>query len=162
MLLVPLLILSSSIICSCSDPFENSQQVFASNMTKTKRPQPAPIDIFDNHFASATRYGERWRQTLCSAMKGESRYAALYNRYAPLADFHRVVGSADSLERVHFPSAVDDIQADNLLCFTRKQDYESNAATLPAAEKASSQPTFYKSFPATMSLTSAPLQAEVL
>jgi 16S rRNA C967 or C1407 C5-methylase (RsmB/RsmF family) len=137
MLLVSLLILSSSIVCSSSDLSENSQQVFASNMTKTKRPQPAPLDTFENHFASAARYGERWHQTLYPAMKGESRYTALYNRYAPIADFHRVVGPADSLERVHFPSAADDIQADNLLCFTRKQDHESNAATLPAAEKAS-------------------------
>jgi 16S rRNA C967 or C1407 C5-methylase (RsmB/RsmF family) len=101
MLLVPLLILSSSIICSCSDLFENSQQVLTSNM------------------------------------KGESRLAALYNRYASLADFHHVAGPADSLDRVHFPSTADDIQADNLLCFTRKLDYDSHAATLPAAEKAS-------------------------
>jgi 16S rRNA C967 or C1407 C5-methylase (RsmB/RsmF family) len=137
MLLVSLLILSSSIVCSSSDLSENSQQVFASNMTKTKRPQAPPFETFENHFASAARYGERWHQTLYPAMKGQSRYAALYNRYAPLEDFHRAVGPADSLERVHFPSAADDIQADNLLCFTRKQDHESKAANLSAAEKAS-------------------------
>lgn len=137
MLLVPLLLLSSSITCSCSDLFENNQQVFASNMTKTKRPQPSPLDTFDNHFASATRYGERWQSSLLPALKAESRHAALYNRYAPLEDFRRVVGPSDSLQRVQFPSAEGDIQADNLLCFTRKQDYESDVVTLPAAEKAS-------------------------
>ena len=53
-----------------------------------------------------------------------TRQAALYNRYASLEDFHHVVGASESLERVQFPSAGGDIQADNLLCFLRS-DYMS-------------------------------------
>lgn len=66
-----------------------------------------------------------------------ARQAALYNRYAPLGDFHHVVGSSDSLERLKFPSSEGDIQADNLLCFVRKQTPKSDATTIPPAEKAS-------------------------
>lgn len=137
MLLLPLLLLSSSITCSCSEIFENNKQIFTSNMTKTKRPQPSPLDTFENHFASATRYGERWHKTLYPAMKDLTLHAALYNRYTRQEDFSRIVGPADSLERVQFPSTADDIQADNLLAFTRKHDYESNAATLPAPAQTS-------------------------
>lgn len=59
--------------------------------------------------------------------KPQHRQAALYNRYAPLEEFHHVVGSPESLERVQLPSAEGDIQADNLLCFVRKQNPKSDA-----------------------------------
>ena len=104
-------------------------------MTNAERPQASPLDVFENHFA--TQYGQRWHTTLRLALKGEGRHAAFYNRYAPLSDFHRVVGSSESLQRVHFPSAEGDIQADNLLCFTRKLDYGSSTATMPTAGKGS-------------------------
>jgi 16S rRNA C967 or C1407 C5-methylase (RsmB/RsmF family) len=136
MLLAPFL-LSASIVCSCSNIFENSQQVVISDMTKTKRPQLSAMEKLEKHFASATQYGDRWHQSLYPAMKDEPRFAALYNRYTPLEDFYRVVGPANFLERVHFPSTEGDIQADNLLCFTRKQAHESDKSPLPAAEKGS-------------------------
>lgn len=136
MLLLPLLLLSLSIICSCSKVLKNSQQVIASNTAITKPLRPSILDTFHDYLASATQYAERWHQSLYPTMTHEARHAILYNRYAPLEDFHRAVGPADSLERVRFPSASDDIQADNLLAFTSKQDYESKAATLTAGQKA--------------------------
>lgn len=111
--------------------------MFNSNTTITRRLRPSILDTLKDHFASATRYAERWHQSFYSTMTRGPRQAALYNRYAPLKDFHRVVGPADSLERVRFPSNAEDIQADNLLCFTRKQDYDFNVARLPAGQKAS-------------------------
>ena len=104
-------------------------------MSNTEHLKSSSQGAFEHRFA--TQYGQRWHSTLLPALKSEPHHAALYNRYAPLEEFHRVVGPSNSLERVNFPSAEGDIQADNLLCFTRKQDYESNIATIPAAEKAS-------------------------
>jgi 16S rRNA C967 or C1407 C5-methylase (RsmB/RsmF family) len=133
--LLLLLLLSLSTVSNCRNIFEHNQQVFAPNMSNTEHPQSSSQGAFEHRFA--TQYGQRWHSTLLPALKSEPRHAALYNRYAPLEEFHRVVGPSNSLQRVRFPSAEGDIQADNLLCFTRKQDYESNAATIPAAEKAS-------------------------
>lgn len=81
------------------------------------------LENFSNHFAATAQYGERW-QTLYPALKADTRLATLYNRYAPLQDFNDAMGinSTDSLERVRFPSAPDDIQADNLLCFIANND----------------------------------------
>ncbi|GAB7332707.1 hypothetical protein MBLNU13_g04453t1 [Cladosporium sp. NU13] len=104
-------------------------------MTNTEPPKSSSRGAFEDRFA--TQYGQRWHSTLLPALKAEPRRAALYNRYAPLEDFHRVVGRPDSLERVRLPSAAGDIQADNLLCFTRKQDYESNTAIIPPGGRAS-------------------------
>jgi hypothetical protein len=137
MLLLSLL-LSLSTVSHCRNIFEHNQQVFAPNMTNTDHPQSSSQGAFEDRFA--TQYGQRWHSTLLPALKSEPRHAALYNRYAPLEDFHRIVGPPDSLRRVRFPSAEGDIQADNLLCFTRKQDYESNAATIPDAERPSNGP----------------------
>lgn len=134
-MLLLLLFLSLFTVSKCRNIFEHNQQVFASNMTNTEHLKSSFQGAFEDRFA--TQYGQRWHSTLLPALKAEPRHAALYNRYAPLEDFHRVIGRPDSLERVQFPSATGDIQADNLLCFTRNQDYESNAATIPAAERAS-------------------------
>ena len=134
-MLLLLLFLSLFTGSSCRNIFEHNQQVLASNMTTIEHLQSSSQGAFEGRFA--TRYAQRWDSTLLPALKGEHRHAALYNRYAPLKDFHRVVGRPDSLERVRFPSATGDIQADNLMCFTRKQDYELSGATIPAAEKAS-------------------------
>lgn len=134
LLLLPLLFSLSTVI-NCRNIFEHNQQVFAPNMTNTEDLRSSSQGAFEDRFA--TQYGQRWHSTLLPALKAENRHAALCNRYAPLEDFHRIVGPPDSLQRVHFPSVEDDIQADNLLCFTRKQDYQSNTATIPAASKAS-------------------------
>lgn len=134
LLLLPLLF-SLSTVGNCRNIFEHNQQVFTTNMTNTEDLRSSSQGAFEDRFA--TQYGQRWNSTLLPALKAENRHAALYNRYAPLEDFHRIVGPPDSLQRVHFPSAAGDIQADNLLCFTRKQDYETRAATIPTAKKAS-------------------------
>jgi 16S rRNA C967 or C1407 C5-methylase (RsmB/RsmF family) len=134
MLLLPLL-LSLSTVSNCRNIFEHNQQVFDANMTTPEPLKSSSQGAFEHRFA--TEYGQRWHSTLLPALKSEPRHAALYNRYSPLKDFHHIVGPPNSLERVHFPSAQGDIQADNLLCFTRKQDYESRVATIPTAEKAS-------------------------
>lgn len=136
MLLLPLL-LSLSTVSNCRNIYEHNQQVFNSNMATTEHLQSSYSSQGASEDRFATQYGQRWHSTLHPALKGEPRHAALYNRYAPLEHFHRIVGPSDSLQRVHFPSAEGDIQADNLHCFTRKQDHESDAATIPAAEKAS-------------------------
>ena len=133
-MLLLLLFLSLFTIGNCRNIFEHSQQVFTSNMTNTEQPKSSSQGAFEDRFA--TQYGQRWHSTLLPALQAEPHHATLYNRYAPPEDFHRVVGRPDSLQRVHFPSATGDIQADNLLCFIRKQDYESNTATISAAEKA--------------------------
>lgn len=135
MLLLPLL-LSLFTVCNCRNIYEHNQQVFDSSMANTEHLQSSHSSqgAFDDRFA--TQYGQRWHSTLLPALKGEPRHAALYNRYAPLEHFHHIVGPPDSLQRVNFPSAEGDIQADNLLCFTRKQDHESDAATIPAVSKA--------------------------
>lgn len=134
-MLLLLLFLSLFTISNCRSVFEHNQQVFAWNMTSTGHLKSSSQGAFEGRFA--TQYGQRWHSTLLPALKAEIRHAALYNRYAPLEDFHRVVGRPGTLERTRFPSAKGDIQADNLLCFIRKQDYESNAATIPATERAS-------------------------
>jgi 16S rRNA C967 or C1407 C5-methylase (RsmB/RsmF family) len=134
-MLLVVLLFSLSTISSCRNIFEHNQQVFAADMTNPEPLKSSSQGAFEHRFA--TEYGQRWHSTLLPALKSEPRHAALYNRYSPLKDFHHVVGPPHSLERVHFPSTQGDIQADNLLCFTRKQDYESGTATIPAAEKAS-------------------------
>ena len=130
-----LLLLSLSILSNCRNIFEHNQQVLATNMSNTEHLKSSSQGAFEDRFA--TQYGQRWHSTLLPALKSEPRHAALCNRYTPLEDFHRVVGRPESLERVHFPSAEGDIQADNLLCFTRKHDYELQNTTIPSAEKAS-------------------------
>ena len=134
-MLLLLFFLSLFTVSDCRNIFEHNQKVFASSMTSTEHLKSSSQGAFEDRFA--TQYGQRWHSTLLPALKAETRHAALYNRYAPLEDFHRVVGRPETLERTRFPSATGDIQADNLLCFTRKQDYESNPATIPAAERAS-------------------------
>ena len=106
-------------------------------MTKTKRPQSSPLDAFQNHFSSATRYGERWHETLYPALKEGTRYTTLWNRYTSIKDFHHAVGQPETLERLHFPAAADDIQADNLACFIHKQDSDCKDAPFPPPQKAS-------------------------
>lgn len=79
-------------------------------------------DAFSAYFAQPTHYGDRWHQTLYPALKQPQNEAIFYNRYAPQEDFNRITGgpSPDKIERVHFPSAANDIQADNLSCYLRK------------------------------------------
>ena len=77
-----------------------------------------PQDAWSAFFASPTHYGDRWHQTLYPALMKQQNKAIFYNRYTPIEDFNRITGGTDSpsskIERVHFPSAANDIQADNL------------------------------------------------
>ena len=83
-----------------------------------------PQDAWSAFFASPTHYGDRWHQTLYPALMKQQNKAIFYNRYTPIEDFNRITGGADSpsskIERVRFPSAPNDIQADNLVCYLRK------------------------------------------
>lgn len=102
-------------------------------MTKTKRPQASQLDAFQSHFSSAGRFGEeRWQQYLYSALMEPTRYTALYNRYVPIADFYRAVRAPESLDRLTFPSASNDPQSSNLVCFVRKGDESSTPFPQPA------------------------------
>lgn len=132
-MLLVLLLFPLSTVSNCRNIFEHDQQVFASNMTPTEDLRTSSQGAFEDRFA--TQYGERWHSTLLPALKAEPRQAALYNRYAPLEDFHRIVGPPDSLQRVHLPSSEGDIQADNLHCFTRKQDHGSDTAPISPVSK---------------------------
>jgi hypothetical protein len=126
----------------------------SSDMSENEPPQPwvqEAIEVFNNHFASATRYGERWQKTLFDALGDETRYTLLYNRYTLLQEFRSVVDSEDPLERVLFPSAEGDIQADNLLCFTRGEDDRTiprDDRTIPAPALASNGLALYANFEA--------------
>lgn len=111
----------------------------------TAQQAPPGQDAFSESFASPTRYGERWHKTLDPALKQQQNKAIFYNRYTSLEDFNRNIGSPDSIERVHFPSAANDIQADNLLCFSRKQ-------SIPPPEKLSSGLKPYGYIPAALAL----------
>ena len=112
------------------------QQLLPFSMTKTKRPQASPLEAFHNHFSAASRYGDRWQQSLYPALAEGTRYTALWNRYAPRTDFDKVVGAQDALERIHFPSAPNDIQAENLACFIRKNNSDQENPPFPQPEKA--------------------------
>jgi hypothetical protein len=92
-----------------------------------------PRDAFSAYFASPARYGERWHQTLYPALLKQHNKAIFYNRYTPQEDFNRITGAgspAEKVERIRFPSAANDIQADNLSCFLRKEQ-------IPPPEKGS-------------------------
>jgi len=113
------------------------QQLLSSSMTKTKRPQASPLEAFHNHFSAPSRYRDRWQQSLYPALAEGTRYTALWNRYAPRKDFDQVVGPPDTLEGVKFPSAADDIQAENLACFIHKNEPNQKDPPFPQPEKAS-------------------------
>ena len=115
------------------------------NMNTTQI-EPAPRqDAFSEYFASPTRYGERWHNTLDPALKRQRNRAIFYNRYTSLEDFHRNIGSPDSIERVRFPSAANDIQADNLSCYLRKE-------SIPPPEKLSTGLKPYGYIPTALAL----------
>jgi len=118
----------------------NYQNIFSLSMTKTKRPQSSPVEAFHNHFSAASRYGDRWQQTLYPALAEGTRYTVLWNRYAPRNNFDQVIGAPEMLERIAFPSAGGDIQAGNLACFVRKNDSDEKAAPFPQPEKSSNGP----------------------
>lgn len=88
--------------------------------------QPQPQDAFSAFFASPTHYGDRWHTTLYPALLKQQNKAIFYNRYTPLEDFNRLTGGgpanypSSKIERLPFPSAPNDIQADNLLCYLPK------------------------------------------
>lgn len=113
------------------------EQLLSFSMTKTKRPQASPLEAFHAHFSVASRYGERWQHSLYPALAEGTRYTALWNRYTPRKDFDEAIGSSNTLERVSFPSAAGDIQAENLACFVRKNDTDHRDAPFPQPEKAS-------------------------
>lgn len=153
MLLRSILFLLPYILHSnCAELPGSPQQVFEASMTKTKRPQSSPLDSFQNHFASTSRYGERWHESLYPALKEGTRYTTLYNRYAPQEDFHKAVGSPDTLERLRFPSAPDDIQADNLLCFIHKESNDHKAVPFPPPENSSNSLLTHWNFDAASAL----------
>nr|OQO31730.1 hypothetical protein B0A51_01078 [Rachicladosporium sp. CCFEE 5018] len=106
-------------------------------MTKTKRPQSSQQDAFAAHFSSTTRYGDRWNASLYSALLAKTRYAALHNRYVPLADFHAAVGSPGSLKRIVLPSATGDIHSDDIQVFVRSNDAENPDAPFTQPSQAS-------------------------
>lgn len=124
MLLKPILSLLFPFACSVSYAFFHNQKVILQNLSNSEEP-------YSFHMAlnSATQHD--------AALNGQRRQAILYNRYAPLKDFHRAVDSLEHLEELHFPSAADDIQADNLACFTHKPECKSKNTPLPPPQKAS-------------------------
>jgi hypothetical protein len=108
----------------------------AAEMTESVPPQSAlekAIEFFHNHFASVTGYGERWHRTLFDALADESSYVALHNRYTPLDEFRGIMFPEKTIdcpvELVRFPSADDDIQADNLRCFPYEVDDSKDPLT---------------------------------
>jgi len=111
----------------------------------TTQQAPPSQDAFSEYFASPTHYGERWHKTLDPALKRQQNKAIFYNRYTSLEDFNRNIGSPDSIERVHFPSAANDIQADNLLCFSWKE-------SIPPPEKISTGLKPYGYIPTALAL----------
>ncbi|KAM0717038.1 hypothetical protein Q7P37_006890 [Cladosporium fusiforme] len=130
MLLKPILYFFSLSIWSGSDAFVHDQQIIVENTPNLKNePHLAPMGTPQDHSAPVAQHD--------ASLKVQPRHAIMYNRYAPLEDFHRAVGPPESLERLHFPSAADDIQADNLACFIRKHDCKQKDAILPPPRKAS-------------------------
>lgn len=111
--------------------------------------QPQPQDAFSAHFASPTRYGSRWHQTLHPALlkQPQPNKALFYNRYTPLEDFNTTIGENPSskIERLHFPSAPNDIQSENLLCYLRK-------TAIPLPEKVSNNLRPYVDIPTPLAL----------
>lgn len=129
MLLKSVIFLLLLIVCSGSDAFQLDQIFISGNQTNSEHHHSSPMDASQSQSAPWSQYNV--------ALQGQSRHAILYNRYAPLDDFHRAVGPPESLSRLHFPSAPGDIQADNLACFTRKHDCKQKDASFPPPQKAS-------------------------
>lgn len=129
MLLESILSLLLLIVCSGSDAFRLDQIFISENQSNSKHHHSSHMDASQSQSAPGSQHNV--------ALQGQSRHAILYNRYAPLDDFHRAVGPQESLSRLHFPSAPGDIQADNLACFTRKHDCKQKDASFPPPQKAS-------------------------
>ncbi|KAK6443595.1 hypothetical protein LTR95_000422 [Oleoguttula sp. CCFEE 5521] len=106
-------------------------------MTKTKRSQSSQQDAFAAHFSLVTRYGDRWTESLHPSLLAKTRYAVLYNRYAPLIDFHSAVGGSGSIERVILPSAPGDIHTEDIQIYVRNKSAEDRDAQFPQPGQAS-------------------------
>lgn len=129
MLLKPVLSLLFLAFCSSSNTFGHNQEVFLEDIINTNRLHHSTMETSQNRPTPVVQHSAK--------VKGEPRQALLYNHYAPLEDFHRAAGPSESLERVRFPSAPDDIQADNLACFVRKHDRKQSSTPFPPPQKAS-------------------------
>ena len=118
-----------------------------------------PQDAFSTYFASPSRYGDRWHNTLYPALLKQQNKAIFYNRYTPLEDFNRITGNTSpadeeqKIERVTFPSPPNDIQADNLSCYLRN-------AQIPTPEPLSNGLRPYTYIPTPLALAVHLLQVQ--
>jgi hypothetical protein len=137
----------------CGNPITNIKpNQISKNMAQSQQPQ----DAFSTYFASPSRYGDRWHNTLYPALLKQQNKAIFYNRYAPLEDFDRITGAGSpsgKVERVTFPSAPNDIQADNLSCYLRN-------AQIPTPEPLSNGLRPYTYIPTPLALAVHLLQVQ--